>query len=115
MLDVNLLGGINICLDGDTISRFRSQTEIALLAYLAHSGQAHYRETLADLLWDAGTTGQSLSNLRTVLARLRKQVGDHLIVTRKTIAVSPTVHQQTDLARFKLCWQAWERNGRQRP
>ena len=101
MLDVNLLGETTIRLDGDPISRFRSQAEIALLAYLAHSGQTHNREALADLLWDAGTTEQSLSNLRTALTRLRKHVGDHLIVTRKTIAVTPAVHQQTDSARFQ--------------
>jgi DNA-binding SARP family transcriptional activator/predicted ATPase/Tfp pilus assembly protein PilF len=101
MLEVTLLGGVTIRLDGLLINRFRSQTEIALLAYLAHSGQAHNREELADLLWDTDSTGQSLSNLRTVLSRLRKQLRDHLIVTRKTIAVSPTVHQKTDSARFQ--------------
>ncbi len=101
MLEVTLLGEINIRLDGDPFNRFRSQTEIALLAYLAHSGQAHNREALADLLWDASTTEQSLSNLRTALARLRKEVGDHLVVTRKTVAVSPAVHHQTDSACFQ--------------
>jgi DNA-binding SARP family transcriptional activator/predicted ATPase/Tfp pilus assembly protein PilF len=101
MLDVILLGETAIRLHGKPISRFRSQTEIALVAYLAHSGQAHSREALADLLWDASTTGQSFSNLRTALTRLRKQVGDHLIVTRKTIAVTPTIHQKTDSARFQ--------------
>ncbi len=55
MLEINLLGEISIHLDGDSINRFRSQTEIALLAYLAHSGQIHNREALADLLWDAST------------------------------------------------------------
>ncbi|MGB7875634.1 MAG: BTAD domain-containing putative transcriptional regulator, partial [Anaerolineales bacterium] len=101
MLEINLLGEISIHLDGDSINRFRSQTEIALLAYLAHSGQAHNREVLADLLWDTDSTSQSLSNLRTALTRLRKQVGDHLVITHKTIAVTSTVHQQTDSARFQ--------------
>jgi DNA-binding SARP family transcriptional activator/predicted ATPase len=101
MLEVNLLGETTIRLDGKPLKRFRSQAEIALLAYLAHSGQAHNREALADLLWNSDSTGQSLSNLRTVLTRLRKRVGDHLIVTRKTIAVSQAVHQQTDSARFQ--------------
>jgi len=101
MLDVILLGKITIHLHTKPLTRFRSQKEIALLAYLAHSGHAHNREVLADLLWEASSTGQSLSNLRTVLARLRKQVGDHLIITRKTIAVTPAVHQQTDSARFQ--------------
>jgi DNA-binding SARP family transcriptional activator len=73
MLEVTLLGGVTVRLDGQPINRFRSQTEIALLAYLAHSGQPQNRETLADLFWDTDSTNQSLSNLRTVLSRLRKQ------------------------------------------
>jgi DNA-binding SARP family transcriptional activator/predicted ATPase len=102
MLEISLLGEINIRLDGQPITRFRSQKELALLLFLAHSGQTHNRETLADLLWEAGarSTKQSLSNLRTALARLRKQVGDHLIITRKTVAVTPAVHEQTDTIRF---------------
>jgi predicted ATPase/Tfp pilus assembly protein PilF len=101
MLEVALLGGIAFRLGGLPISRFSTRAEMALLAYLAHSGQAHNREALADLLWDASTTGQSLSNLRTALAQLRKQVGDTLIVTQKTVAVTSQVHQQTDSARFQ--------------
>lgn len=111
MLEVMLLGGVAIRSDGDPINRFRSQTEIALLAYLAHNGQTHNREALADLLWDTDSTGQSLSNLRTVLTRLRTQVGNHLIVTRKTIAVSPDVHQQTDSARFQTLLAGVGREG----
>ena len=102
MLDVILLGKTTIRLGGEPpISRFRSQTEIALLAYLAHSGQAHNREVF-------GRSAVGFKFYRAVtlqfadcLTRLRKQVGDHLIVTRKTIAVSQAVHQQTDSALFQ--------------
>ncbi|MCP4361639.1 MAG: hypothetical protein GY796_26815 [Chloroflexi bacterium] len=65
---------------GKPLTRSRSQKEIALLAYLAHTGQTHNREAVADLLWEARSTRRSLSNLCAVLARLRKQVGDHLII-----------------------------------
>jgi DNA-binding SARP family transcriptional activator len=82
MLEVTLLGGVTIRLDGQPINNFRSQTEIALLAYLSHSGQPHNREILADLLWDTESTGQSLSNLRTVLTRLRKQFIMVLVAAR---------------------------------
>jgi len=71
------------------------------LAYLAHTGQTYSREALADLLWEARSTKQSLSNLRTALTRLRKQAGDQLIVTRKTVSVIPAVHNQCDSARFQ--------------
>ena len=102
MLEISLLGEINIRLDGQPITRFRSQKELALLLFLAHSGQTHNRVALAELLWEAEerSTKQSLSNLRTALTRLRKQVGDHLIITRTTVAVTPAVHDQTDTARF---------------
>ena len=76
MLEISLLGEITVRLTGEPITRFRSQKELALLAYLAHTGKTHNREALADLLWEARSTKQSLSNLRTTLARLRKQVGD---------------------------------------
>ncbi|MCP4417122.1 MAG: hypothetical protein GY805_10895, partial [Chloroflexi bacterium] len=101
MLNISLLGEIVIRLHGEPLTRFRSQKEAALLAYLAYTGQTHNREALADLLWEASSTKQSLSNLRTVLARLRKQVGEYLIVTRKTVAVTPSVHEQTNTTRFQ--------------
>ncbi len=100
MLELTILGNVEIKRDGVPIPRFRSQTEIALLVFLAHTGQTHSREMIADLLWDARTTKQSLSNLRTVLTRLRKRTGDALIVTRKTVAIDRAVHEQTDSVRF---------------
>lgn len=101
MLDVVLLGGVSIEAHGQPVTGFRSQTEIALLAYLAYTGQTDNREALADLLWDARSTKQALSNLRTALTRLRKQVGDELVVTRKTVAIAPAVHEGTDAVRLQ--------------
>ncbi len=105
-LEVSLLGGVSIRAHGRALTAFRSQTEIAMLAYLAHTGQTHSRETLADLLWEARTTQQSLSNLRTALTRLRKQGGDQLIITRKTVAITPLVHEQTDSTRLRTLLEA---------
>lgn len=102
MLSLNLLGQVAITRDGVPISRFRSQAEIALLAYLAHTGQPHGRAVVADLLWDARSTGQSLSNLRTVLSRLREDAGDELIITRKTVALRPETRRNVDSARLQL-------------
>lgn len=100
-----------IRLHGAPITQFRSQKELALLAYLAHTGQAHNREALADLLWEARSTKQSLSNLRTALARLRKQVGEHLVITRKTVAVTRAVHEQTDTVRFQAMLAGMDKEG----
>jgi predicted ATPase len=101
MLSMTLLGEAVIAQDGLALNRFRSQKEAALLIYLAHTGQTHNREALADLLWDARSTKQSLANLRTVLTRLRAQVGDALVATRKTLAYAEAWREQIDSVRFQ--------------
>ena len=50
MLEITLLGEVAVHDAGRLLERFRSQKEVALLAYLAHTGQNHNREALADLL-----------------------------------------------------------------
>lgn len=96
MLSFQLLGAVSLFKNGQPLSQFRSQKEVALLIYLAQTGQSHQREFMADLLWEDRTTPQALSNLRTVLARLHKQVGDALVVSRKTLALAAASQQQVD-------------------
>ncbi|MCA9943544.1 MAG: tetratricopeptide repeat protein [Anaerolineales bacterium] len=96
MLSFTLLGQTVLSKNGLPLAQFRSQKEVALLIYLAQTRQSHQRDFLADLLWESSSTKQSLSNLRTALARLRKQVGDSLLVTRKTLALAPESQQQVD-------------------
>lgn len=93
MLSFQLMGSVFLLKDGQPISQFRSQKEVALLIYLAQTGQPHSRDFLADLLWDGRTTQQSLSNLRTVLVRLGKQVDDELVVSRKTLSLASERYQ----------------------
>lgn len=96
MLSFQLLGPVALFKDGQPLQQFRSQKEVALLLYLAQTGQSHSRDFMADLLWEDRTTEQALSNLRTVLARLHKQVDDALLVSRKTLALAPASQQQVD-------------------
>lgn len=100
MLSFSLLGHVVVSKDGETLNQFRSQKELALLIYLAHTQRSHAREAVAELLWEGRTKRQALTNLRTALARLRKQVGDELQVTRKTVALAPANLQQVDSARL---------------
>ena len=106
MLQMNLFGSIKLASSDATILRFRSQKEVALLIYLAHTGQPHRRDTLADLLWDARSSKQALGNLRTALTRLRQQVGDAIIVTRDTLAFDLNARQQVDSGCFEAQLQA---------
>lgn len=92
-LELYLSGGVNVLLDGQPLTALRSQKGIALLVYLVCNHRPHSREALADLLWDATSTAQSLSNLRTVLARVgAPDLGDYLTVTPETIALAPDAH-----------------------
>jgi DNA-binding SARP family transcriptional activator/predicted ATPase len=96
MLSFTLLGPVVLSKNGVPVTQFRSQKEAALLIYLAQTGQAHPRDFIADLLWESSSTSQALSNLRTALTRLRKQVGDGLRVTRKTVALAAGNLTQVD-------------------
>ena len=87
MFSFTLLGQVALTYLGEPVSGFRSQKELALLIYLAHTKALCKREFIADLLWDSSSTKQSLANLRTALVRVRKQVGGGLDVTRKTVAL----------------------------
>ena len=98
MLSFTLLRQVVLSQDGVPLSKFRSQKEAALLIYLAHTNQPHPREFLAELLWESSSTKQSLANLRTALSRLRKQVGQALLVTRKTVALAPEHVEFVDTA-----------------
>lgn len=96
MLSFLLLGQVVLAKHKVPINKFRSQKEVALLIYLAQTGQPHSRDFLADLLWDSRSTKQSLSNLRTVLARLRPQFNEALLITPKSVALTPENQQQVD-------------------
>lgn len=96
MLSFTLLGQVALYKNGVSSNQLRSQKEAALLIYLAQTGQPNPREFIADLLWDSRSTKQALSNLRTALTRLRKQVDDALVVSRKSLALAPESLQQVD-------------------
>ena len=97
-LQLNLLGTPELTIDGQPLLALRSQKAIALLVYLAYNPGPQRREFLADLLWDASSTAQSLSNLRTVLSRLRSHTPDYLLITPETIAIAPDCELHTDVA-----------------
>ena len=85
-LRINLLGVLEIEDESGTLSPLLKWNKgVALLSYLVVTGQPQRREQLADLLWDASSTSQSLRNLRTLLSRIRKWLPS-LMVTRQQVA-----------------------------
>jgi len=92
MLRIYLFGAPRVERDGKTISISRRKT-MALLAYLAVTGQPHSREGLATLFWPENDPSSALANLRRDLSRLKRAVGAQALAIDRTQA---SLNPQTD-------------------
>lgn len=87
VLELELLGPPVLTVDGRPIV-VDTRKAIALLAYLAVSGQAHRREALAALLWPDADTARAAGALRRTLSAVRTAIGAQRLATdRSTIAL----------------------------
>jgi len=77
-LRVYLLGSPRVELDA-TLIVIRRRKSLALLAYLAITGQSHRRETLAALLWPDYDESRASAYLRQELWALRQKIGEELV------------------------------------
>ncbi|MEM7535618.1 MAG: tetratricopeptide repeat protein [Chloroflexota bacterium] len=97
-LSIELLGTLSLKLNGQPIDRKGSRKGTALLLYLAVTQRPQRREQVADLLWDADSTRQSLSNLRTALTRLRRTLGgDYIQSDDDWLRLPPTLQAWVDV------------------
>src|SRR5258706_7049503 len=85
-LSVHVLGRAELAVGGRALVDLASAKAAALLLYLAVTGTAHSRSTLAGLLWSDLPEATARANLRLVLTKLRRVVPDHLDVNRQTVA-----------------------------
>ncbi len=88
-LELQILGGLTLRRHGQPLTGFVSRKAEALLAFLAYTGGEHSRLALADRFWDDRTSAQALGNLRVLLSNLRQLVGEHLVITRQSVAWEP--------------------------
>ncbi len=88
---VRLLGLPQVVLDGRPVDISRWPKLLALLAYLLVEGEPHTRSSLALLLWPEHDERRAQQNLRQLLHRLRRLLGERspLVVDRESIAVDP--------------------------
>jgi predicted ATPase len=100
-LIIRLLGHVVIEVDGRPLSGLPSRAAEALLIYLVCHDQPVPRETLADLLWSERTQKQGLTNLRTILTGLRRELDDYLMITRQTLAFNYAATYRLDVAEFE--------------
>jgi DNA-binding SARP family transcriptional activator len=100
-LKLRLLGGVQFFKDEVPIIGFASAKAQALLCYLAVTERAHTRETLATLFWGDLPEESAKNNLRRTLSNLTKLLGEHLTVTRQTIAFNRESAYALDVVVFQ--------------
>ena len=100
-LQLRLLGKPRVQVEGTVVTGFRTAKAEALLYYLAVTGQAHSRETLADLLWGELPEATAKRNLTKALSHLRKQFAPFLAIEPETIGLDPAADVWLDTAIFE--------------
>src|SRR5579859_4900600 len=99
-LALYLLGSPRIERDGAPVE-VDTRKAIALIAYLALSGQRQSRDTLAALLWPDYDQSHARATLRRTLSALNKALdGDWLDVARETVGLRATADLWVDVNRF---------------
>jgi ABC-type oligopeptide transport system substrate-binding subunit/predicted ATPase/DNA-binding SARP family transcriptional activator len=108
-LEIRLFGPPQIFHDGAGIHIERRKA-LALLAYLAVTGQPQSRETLAALLWPEEPAQAAHADLRRMLSLLRRQLGtETLAADREIIWLTSEVEINLDIGLFRSylnCWRS---------
>jgi len=100
-LYIYTLGGLSLTHKGKPVTTLVSKKAEALLVYLACERRTLSREILAELLWEERGQSRALSNLRVVLASLRKELGEYVTITRDTAAINRYASIWLDIDQFK--------------
>lgn len=83
MLELRLLGELEVLRDGTAVPLPASRKSRALLGYLAATAKPHLRERLCELLWDGPDDPRAA--LRWSLTKLRPLVDPHLVASREHV------------------------------
>lgn len=107
-LEIFLFGMPKIRVDGTAFTKLASRKARALLFYLALTEQQHARQTLAGLFWGEMSEANARRNLRVTLTKLKAELGEFLLVRRRTLAINPEAAIWLDVAEFENCIAATE-------
>ncbi|MBN1583571.1 MAG: hypothetical protein JXA89_22880, partial [Anaerolineae bacterium] len=101
MLKLFLLGAPRVERDGIQVS-FDRRKAMALLAYLAVTGQPHRRDVLAALLWPAFDQSRARTALRRTVFALKQGIGEVCLdADREMVHLVPGVSLWTDVGHFR--------------
>ena len=121
-LEIQLLGTIQVILDGNPLTGFATDKARALLAYLAlESAHPQRRDTLATLLWPDQPESKARQSLRQTLLYLRQALSDDdqcaapfLLVDRDTVQLNPAGDYRLDVAEFQTLRAACQSHAHRR-
>ena len=100
MLAIHLLGPPRIELEGSPV-HFDTRKAIALLAYMAVTGEAYGRDSLAAMLWPESDDLRARAALRRTLSALKGAIGGDLLrADRISVGLNPDSDIWLDVAEF---------------
>jgi DNA-binding SARP family transcriptional activator len=102
-LDVRLLGGVEVILDGRRLRAFNSLRLQRFLALIALRKEPQHRSRLAFELWPDSDEGQARTNLRKLLHEFRQSLPDideFVEIDNETVHWIATGPSQVDVLRF---------------
>jgi DNA-binding SARP family transcriptional activator/tetratricopeptide (TPR) repeat protein len=97
MLEIRLLGELEVLRDGKSVALPASRKARALVAYLVATRRPHLRERLCDLLWEGPDDPRA--QLRWTLSKLRPALEPHLFAGRDHVEIR-TEGARVDLDRL---------------
>ena len=100
-LQLNLLGKLEVVYEGAAVTGFESAKVPALLTYLAVTGQAHRRDTLATLLWGDLPEATARRNLTKALTNLRQLLEPYLLIEPQRVAFNHQMPAVVDVSLFQ--------------
>ena len=101
LLEITLFGSPEVRWQGLLVTGFRTSKAQALLYYLAVSGRAHSRSTLAGLLWGDQPEAAARASLSKCVSNLRDLFGDAVLSERSTVVFNRDCTYQLDTELFE--------------
>jgi DNA-binding SARP family transcriptional activator len=109
MLQIRLLGVLQLSIDGSVLPSLQTQKALGLLGYLIlHAGQELTREHLAELFWPDRPKLNARRSLHTAIWQIRSifknsslKSEDYLIATSTTVSWAPEVEHWVDVPEFE--------------
>ena len=110
-LSIYTLGALRITKNGEALSGLVSQKKSeAFIVYLASNPIPHSRQVLANLFWGDYVEDRALNNLSVLTSNLKKQLGDYLLISRKSIGINPESNYWLDAQEFLVSTKGLEEN-----